>query len=137
MDWMILNSNIRSDEEEEWTYIGARGQTVIDYAVVEGETRNRIESLAIGDKVESDQSIIVKIKEKKKELSKNTVRIGRKRRGIWNKKGREEFEKNLGEVEEEGRIDKEIEEIARKMKPGKRSRGTRREGKEGLMGRRM
>jgi len=31
---VILNGNIREDEEGEWTYIGARGQTIIDYALV-------------------------------------------------------------------------------------------------------
>ena len=67
---MILNSNIKGDEEEEWTYsyIRARGQ-MIDYAVIEGESRDRIENLVIGDKVELDyQPITVKLKEKKERI---------------------------------------------------------------------
>jgi hypothetical protein len=30
-EWEVLNGNKQGDEEGEWTYIGSRGETVIDY----------------------------------------------------------------------------------------------------------
>jgi hypothetical protein len=31
--WEVLNGNKRGDEEGELTYVGSRGETVIDYAI--------------------------------------------------------------------------------------------------------
>jgi len=45
--WWILNGGIRGDEEGNWTYTGSRGESVIDYALVnesgggDGPTGNR------------------------------------------------------------------------------------------------
>jgi hypothetical protein len=31
--WEVLNGNKQGDEEGEWTYVGNRGETVIDYGI--------------------------------------------------------------------------------------------------------
>ncbi|EZA51889.1 hypothetical protein X777_09582 [Ooceraea biroi] len=60
----ILNGGIKGDEEGEYTYIGQRGQTVIDYVIVDGGMRNKIERMEVGERVESDHMpIVVTVKE--------------------------------------------------------------------------
>jgi len=52
--WYILNGTIEGDWEGEYTYVGARGNSVIDYVVVNEEMRDRIRLFKIGEKVDSD-----------------------------------------------------------------------------------
>lgn len=52
--WDILNGNINGDEKGEVTYIGARGTSVIDYAITSTETRGKIDRMVIENKTESD-----------------------------------------------------------------------------------
>lgn len=42
------------DEDGEFTYVGGRGSTVIDYILGDGETKKRIERMMVSDKVDSD-----------------------------------------------------------------------------------
>jgi len=52
--WCIFNGNTKGDEEGEYTYTGGRGCTVIDYVIGEGEVKDRVERMRIGDRVDSD-----------------------------------------------------------------------------------
>jgi hypothetical protein len=52
--WEVLNGNKQGDEEGEWTYIGSRGETVINYGVVNVEAWERVEKFRIGERAESD-----------------------------------------------------------------------------------
>lgn len=52
--WDVLNGNIERDENEEFTYVGSRGNSVIDYVVTNLETRNEIRSFKVGERIESD-----------------------------------------------------------------------------------
>jgi hypothetical protein len=52
--WEVLNANKQGDEEGEWTYIGSRGETLIDYGIVNEEAWERIEEFRIGERTESD-----------------------------------------------------------------------------------
>jgi len=52
--WCIFNGNTKGDEEAEYTYTGGRGCTVIDYVIKEGEVKDRVERMRIGDRVDSD-----------------------------------------------------------------------------------
>jgi hypothetical protein len=45
----VLNGNKQGDQEGEWTYIGSRGETMIDYGIV-----NEEEEFRIGERAESD-----------------------------------------------------------------------------------
>jgi hypothetical protein len=48
--WEVLNGNKQGDEEGKWTYIGSRGETVIDYE----EAWEGVEEFKIEERVESD-----------------------------------------------------------------------------------
>ena len=52
--WSILNGNIQGDEEGEWTYVGSRGSSVIDYVIVNVEARDEIMYFKLEERIESD-----------------------------------------------------------------------------------
>jgi hypothetical protein len=60
MEWIqengreVLNGDKQGNEEREWTYIGSRGETVIDYGIVNEEPWESVEEFKIGDRAESD-----------------------------------------------------------------------------------
>ncbi|KAJ3664923.1 hypothetical protein Zmor_000456 [Zophobas morio] len=39
--WEILNGNKEGDEEGEWTYVGARGESIIDYGIISTKRRGK------------------------------------------------------------------------------------------------
>jgi hypothetical protein len=45
--WEVLNGNKQRDEEGKWTYVGSRGETVIDYGIVNEEASEKIEKFKI------------------------------------------------------------------------------------------
>jgi hypothetical protein len=47
--WELLKGSKQGDEEEEWTYIGNRRETVIDYGIVKDEAWERVEEFKIGE----------------------------------------------------------------------------------------
>ncbi|KAJ3615433.1 hypothetical protein MTP99_007385 [Tenebrio molitor] len=51
--WKALNGNKQGDKEEGWTYVSCRGETIIDYGIVNEETWERVEEFRIGERVES------------------------------------------------------------------------------------
>jgi hypothetical protein len=52
--WEVLNGNKQGHEEGEWTYkyLGSRGETVVDYGIVNEKAWERVEKFRIGEKVE-------------------------------------------------------------------------------------
>ncbi|XP_070522382.1 uncharacterized protein [Cardiocondyla obscurior] len=61
--WGIVNGCTRGDEEGEWTYVGGRGKTVIDYVISNVESKGKIVEMNVGEEVDSDHlPLIVKIK---------------------------------------------------------------------------
>jgi hypothetical protein len=48
--WEVLNRNKQGNEEEEWTCIGSRGETVIDYGIVNEEAWEKVEEFRIGER---------------------------------------------------------------------------------------
>jgi len=53
-----LNETIEEDWEGEYTYVGARGNSVIDYVAVNEGIRDRIKSFKIGEKMDSDHLLL-------------------------------------------------------------------------------
>lgn len=43
--WDVLNGNKEGDEKGNWTYLGPRGESVIDYAIVYEDAWEEVESL--------------------------------------------------------------------------------------------
>nr|XP_033199943.1 uncharacterized protein LOC117162175 [Bombus vancouverensis nearcticus] len=50
-DWMIING--RDKEREEWTYIGERGNSVVDYVIGNQEATEEIIDMKVGKRTES------------------------------------------------------------------------------------
>lgn len=66
--WYILNGKIEEDWEGEYTYVRARGSSVIDYEIVCEEIIEKIRNFRIGEGVDSDHlplEIEMEIKDKK------------------------------------------------------------------------
>ncbi|XP_025073109.1 uncharacterized protein LOC112552323, partial [Pogonomyrmex barbatus] len=52
--WEILNGNMEGDEEGDYTFIGGKGSSVIDYVIVDSEIKDEVKSFKIGTRTESD-----------------------------------------------------------------------------------
>jgi len=52
--WDITNRNMREDEKGELTYIGGRGESVMDYVLVNQKAWEKIEKIETGNREESD-----------------------------------------------------------------------------------
>jgi len=46
-----MNGCTKGDKEGEFTYIGGKEETVIDYVLGDRETKERIKKLVIGDRI--------------------------------------------------------------------------------------
>lgn len=51
--WEILNGNMEGDEAGEFTFIGGKGNSVVDYIIVDTAMKEEIESFKIEERVES------------------------------------------------------------------------------------
>jgi exonuclease III len=65
--WEVLNRNKQRDEEGGWTYVGSRGETVIDYGIVNEEAWERVEELRIEERAESDHLEVALRKRRRRE----------------------------------------------------------------------
>ena len=52
--WIIQNGCKKGDEEGEFTYVGARRSTTIDYVIANEEMHELIEEFKIEERVDSD-----------------------------------------------------------------------------------
>jgi exonuclease III len=52
--WYILNGAVTGDWEREYTYVGARGSTVIDYIIGNDKLRESVCNFKVGERVDSD-----------------------------------------------------------------------------------
>lgn len=57
--WNILNRNIEEEEDGNYTYIGARESTVIDYVIVNYEMLNKVERMEVKERIELDHLPLV------------------------------------------------------------------------------
>jgi len=68
----IANGNMRGDEKGELIYIGKRGESMVDYVLVNQKAWDKIEKMEIGNRVESDhQPLEVEIRIKKEREIEN------------------------------------------------------------------
>jgi exonuclease III len=75
--WEVLNRNKQRDEEGGWTYVGSRGETVIDYGIVNEEAWERVEELRIEERAESDHlEVALRKRRRRKEQRRKRVEIG-------------------------------------------------------------
>jgi len=98
--------------------------------------REEVESMRIGDKIDSNHSVEIKLK------GGRTNNEGGKRkkkwRDIWDEEGRKEFKRRIGRMEElkEGSIEEQWKEVKKKLKKAVREveeerMGEKKEGRRG------
>ncbi|XP_011861498.1 PREDICTED: golgin subfamily A member 6-like protein 1, partial [Vollenhovia emeryi] len=116
--WFILNGGIRGDNEGNWTYTGGRGESVIDYVMVEEDIEEEIERMEVVNRIESDHHpVVVWLKGDRRGRKGGRRERGREVRGVWDEEGREDFKNKLGEIGiGERRVDEEIEEAEEKIR---------------------
>jgi hypothetical protein len=114
--WEVLNGNKQENEEGEWTYIGSRWETVIDYGIVNEEAWDKVGELRIGEKGESDHlPLEISIQEtnheengrrrEKKEQKKVIIKI-------WDEQGVEQYRRRLEKARfEEQHVEKMVVEL--------------------------
>lgn len=113
----IANGNMNGDEEGEFTYVGPRGITTIDYLLTNISGKEGIQHMKIGERLESDHmSIEVTWKEKTEEKRKKKKKVITD----WTQEGIRKYQENLKEEEiNRARNWKELKEIIRKAIPKK------------------
>jgi len=72
--WYVLNGTCRGDWEGEYTYVGARGSTVIDYVIVNEKAHNIILDFKIEDRMDSDHVPLCLNMKKKEETTETGER---------------------------------------------------------------
>jgi len=127
--WGILNGCTKGDEEGEYTFIGGKGSTVIDYILGDEELREKVTRFRVGEEVDSDHhpvEVWIKRLDKRKRKIEGE-RGAREGKGVWNMEGcqayKEGIEKILlregvGGIEKEdmeGEIKNVIKGVERKM----------------------
>lgn len=50
---------MEGDDEREWTFTRGRGNTVIDYVIGNEDTRDKVEWVEVGERVDSDHHLVV------------------------------------------------------------------------------
>ncbi|XP_070529627.1 myb-like protein X [Cardiocondyla obscurior] len=99
--WGIVNGCTRGDEEGEWTYVGGRGKTVIDYVISNVESKGEIVEMKVGEEVDSDHlPLIVTIK--REGGKRRSCKYGKKKctRLDWSEEERKIFREKYKEKRE-------------------------------------
>ncbi|KAJ3645682.1 hypothetical protein Zmor_023323 [Zophobas morio] len=93
--WEVLKEG---DEEGEFTWIGKRGESVIDYVIVNGLAEEDVETFKIGERVDSDHiPLEVKLRGISRRSGCLSNEVGKgKKIWVWNEKGMEHYKKNVG-----------------------------------------
>jgi len=102
--WYILNGSTEGNWEGEFTYVGARGSTVIDYAVVNEYVNDKIVKFEISERVDSDHmplSLVLEKEEEEEEEEKEEKSQEEWKRVIcWDEEARKLYKANTEEGEE-------------------------------------
>ncbi|XP_011684741.1 PREDICTED: uncharacterized protein LOC105448076 [Wasmannia auropunctata] len=112
--WKILNGKTEGDWEGEYTYVCARGSTVIDYVIVNEESENCIKKFKIGERVDSDHlPLEVEIRMEEEEsreegkISEDEEEEEEMEVIIWNKEVIKSYNEQTKEWSGEERIDEQ------------------------------
>lgn len=119
MGCAILNGDMKGDERGEWTHVGWRGGSAIDYVIGDEEMREKVDKMVVEDRVDSNHQPVSVLLRGKRERRKSR-KAGPKRRGESEvEEGKRKFgvdEIGEKEVEEEwGRLKVKIEEALGNM----------------------
>ncbi|KAL6266188.1 hypothetical protein P5V15_003048 [Pogonomyrmex californicus] len=85
---------VLGDEEEEYTFTGDKGNTVINYIIGDEEARGRIKKIKIEDRVDSDHPLELWVEgethRRRKKIKEQEIR-----QIVWDSEERERFRENL------------------------------------------
>jgi hypothetical protein len=114
--WEVLNGNKQGDEEGEMTYVGSRGETDIDYAIVNEPAWEKVEEFKVGERVDSDHlPLEISIEgTKHEEKGKGEARYEQKKVTVkvWDEQGVKEYRRRLEEATfKEQEIEKMVAEL--------------------------
>ena len=104
--WYVLNGATEGDWNGEYTYVGARGSSVIDYVIVSEEMRNRIGKFCIGERVDSDhlplecvmEEELEEGQEEDKGEQRGDIREEEIERILWDEESRKMYEERTEEL---------------------------------------
>ncbi|KYN15259.1 hypothetical protein ALC57_12526, partial [Trachymyrmex cornetzi] len=115
------------------TYTGGRGDSVIDYVLVDEETREEIESMKIGEEIDSDHHPLVVSLRGRRGRKRGKGEEGRgATRGVWEYEGgREVFRERIERLEREGGGNERMTEMRERIREILRSIEKERKRKEG------
>jgi hypothetical protein len=116
--WDVLNGNCIGDEKGEYTYIGSRGETVIDYVMVNEEAWDEIEEFKVGERVESDH-MPLEVRTKGREQERGSMKDVKRKivKNIWTEEGKEKYTARLREAKyEEEEINEKVRELNENVK---------------------
>lgn len=86
---MILNGGMKWDEDGKWTYVGGKGESVIDYIIGNEDVWEKMQKMEVADRIDSDHfPAMVKLKGQREEGRR------RKKGGDGQKRRRENSETN-------------------------------------------
>lgn len=123
--WYLMNGNIKGDWEGEYTYVGGRGSSVIDYAVVNEKVRDKVVEFKVGDRVDSDHMpmcLKIRTKERRGQEEREAEEEVKVSRIVcrWDERAIQNYKKNTEskEKEKEGEEQEEesTEELWQKLK---------------------
>lgn len=114
-EWEILNGNMEGDGEGEFTFIGAQGNSVIDYILADTKMKEEIQNFRIDERVESNHlPMVVEIygdltQEQQTEEQLKEIRI-------WTEEGRKFYQEKINKVIfEKEETDEIMKEMIQKM----------------------
>lgn len=118
--WYILNDNVKGDWEGEYTYVGAKGSTVIDYVVVDDNIIDKVEEFKMDIRVDSDYMPIclrirrVERRKKRKDGSEEEEEEQARMLIKWDEEAVQKYRDNTEKTQEEE--DQEVEEMWQKLR---------------------
>lgn len=115
--WSILNGNTEGDEKGEWTYVGARGNSVIDYAITNVMARDEIKKFKVEERIESDHMPLkVELIATTERQEKQEEEEWREKR-IWTEEGSQKYREQIKTISfEKIEVNEMIEEMIEKLK---------------------
>lgn len=110
-----MNGN-KWDEEGELTFIGRKGNSVIDYAICNAEAWDEVHSMRVGNRTESDHRPIEITLERRMEAGNRGKEVSREIED-WTEEGYKMYQQNLKERKEQTRgTREEWEELTKEIR---------------------
>lgn len=97
--WHIANGQTEGDEQGEFTYIGSRGATVIDFILTNTQSRAEIKRLEIGERTEADhQPLCMQIEVTQEKTREGKEEEKEKEVICWKKESIQEYMESTKEI---------------------------------------